>query len=119
MPPDLGERFHRASLNKFESEKTQAVKTAEEALVVRAEAYRQESIKKALQKAKAAQEKETRKTERAFERKLKVSKKTQSTNRCSVVFLNFVLFYICSILHDDYISNSTIRVKCISNNFIA
>ena len=93
MPPDLGERFHRASLNKFESEKTQAVKTAEEALVVRAEAYRQESIKKALQKAKAAQEKETRKTERAFERKLKVSK----TNRCSVVFLDFVLFYICSI----------------------
>ena len=69
---DLGERFHRASLSKYEADKNQAVKAAEEALLERAEAFRQNSVAKALQKASAANEKEARKKERAFERKLKV-----------------------------------------------
>ena len=73
LSTDLGERFHRSTLGKFEEVKGQAVKQAENKLWERAEHLRRECIEQAVAKAKAQHAKEVRRIERAHGRQLKVS----------------------------------------------
>ena len=91
---ELGARLHSNTVDRCEREKTMAVRSTEESVWARAEVIKQETIERALKKAKAIHEREIKKLVKSHEKTLKVME-----TFCSI-------FFQCSVLTCVSVSES-------------